>query len=151
MKRTLIIVLLGLLAGLSSHALYFNIRQPADTNTLDGQLAWMKSELKMSDSQLQQIKALHQASAPRMRALAIQVAQLQQELIVFENTRRTVGQVNFIEFAEFVEARRNVNLACLASTRELVLASAELMNASQRQQYLGLVSAAIPLNDLALQ
>ncbi|MCF7689002.1 MAG: hypothetical protein K9M98_14185 [Cephaloticoccus sp.] len=151
MMRTTIILLLGLLVGVTSHELYFHARQPLDTNSLDGQLAWMKSELDISDQQMAQIKALHEASAPRMRALATQVTRMQQELQAFEDTRRTAGQVNFIEFAQFVETRRNVNQACLDSTRQLVLASAEIMNATQRQQYLGMISAAIPLNDLSIQ
>lgn len=151
MKRILTISFIGLFMGVLTHTFYFQARQPADLNSLDGQLAWMQSELRISDTQLDQIKALHQASAPRLRALAAQVVKLQNELVAFENTRVVNGQVDFIEFARFVEARRNVNLECIASTRQLVLASADLMTAEQRTRYLGLVSTAIPLSELSIQ
>lgn len=150
MKRTLLTIIGGLVLGLCTHATYFQIRQPADIHTLDGQLAWMKLELKISDSQLVQIKALHETSAPQLRALAAQVSQMQKELIAFENTRVKDGRVDFIEFARFVEARRNLNLEYIGATRQLVLASADLMTTSQRERYLGLVSSTIPLSEFPL-
>lgn len=148
MTRILITILLGLLVGVVTHVTYFHFRQPKYSNSLDGQLAWMKMELKISDTQLKNIRALHQASAPRLHELAAQVARLESELEVFESIRRSSGKVDFIEFAQLIEARRELNRQCMDSTRQLVLASADLMSKSQRQQYLGLVSTSIPLSDL---
>jgi hypothetical protein len=53
--------------------------------------------------------------------------------------------VDFLEFARFVESRRTLNRECLDSTRQLVLASAEVMTPNQRQLYIRLVSTAEPL------
>jgi hypothetical protein len=50
-----------------------------------------------------------------------------------------------MEFARFVETRRHLNRECLDSTRQLVLASAEVMNPQQRQRYIQLVASAEPV------
>jgi uncharacterized membrane protein len=141
MKRTLLILVFGLLVGTSAHVIYFRLHQPYAVNTLDGQLAWMKSELQLSDAQYTRIKELHEASSPRLRALAAQVAQMQSEFTAFEQARRTADHVDFIEFAQFVETRRAIAEQCRQSTEQLVLASASVLNAQQREHYLGLVAA----------
>jgi hypothetical protein len=144
MKRGLCVLLLGLAVGVATHEVYFRLHRPPDPGSLDGQLSWMRSELQLSDSQYARIRELHEASSPRLRALASQVVQMQAEFAAFENTRRATDSVDFIEFARFVEARRNVNRECLDSTRRLVLASAGEMTPSQREHYLGIVSATTP-------
>jgi hypothetical protein len=145
MNRTVLIILLGLAVGLTAHFSYFRLHRTAPTDTLDGQLAWMKTELQLSDGQFARIKELHVASSPRLRAMAVQVAQLQAEFTAFEKVRRSSDRVDFLEFARFVETRRQVNQACLDSTRQLVRASAELMSPQQRERYIQLVAAAGPI------
>lgn len=144
MNRGLCVLLLGLAVGAATHEVYFRLHRPPDPGSLDGQLSWMRSELQLSDAQYARIRELHEASSPRLRALASQVAQMQAEFAAFENTRRATDSVDFIEFARFVEARRNVNRECLDSTRQLVLASAGEMTPSQREHYLGIVAASTP-------
>jgi hypothetical protein len=144
MRRALFVLLLGAAVGVSTHVVYFRLHQPPDPGTLDGQLAWMRTELRLTDAQYARIRELHEASSPRLRALASQVAQMQAEFAAFENTRRATDSVDFIEFARFVEARRNVNRECLDSTRQLILASAGEMSPGQRKAYLGMVAATTP-------
>jgi hypothetical protein len=144
MRRGLFVLLLGVAVGVATHVVYFQLHRPPDPGTLDGQLSWMRSELRLSDSQYARIRELHQASSPRLRALAAQVAQMQAEFAAFEYTRRATDRVDFIEFAQFVEARRNVNRECLDSTRQLVMAAAGEMTPMQREHYFGMVAAAKP-------
>ncbi len=148
MNRSLLILLLGLAVGVGTHTVYFQFHRPAGLDSLDGQLAWMKDELKLDRQQYARVRELHEASSPRLRALAVQVARMQEEFAAFENTRRTSDRVDFIEFAQFVETRRAVNRQCLESTRELVLASADVMNPQQRARYLGLVATAESFKEL---
>lgn len=143
MKRTLLVLFLGLTVGAAAHFIYFGLHQPKG-DSLDNQLAWMKSELKLSDAQYDRIKELHQASSPRLRALASQVAQMQAEFTAFETARRDTDRVDFVEFARFVETRRRINRECLDSTRQLVLASAQVMTPQQRERYLGLMAEVEP-------
>lgn len=147
MNRTVLMLLLGALIGVGAHTIYFNFHRPVGLDSLDGQLAWMKEELNLSEEQFARIKNLHEESSPRLRALAADVARMQAEFAAFENTRRTSDHVDFIEFAQFVETRRNINRQCQESTRQLVLASAGVMTPTQRSHYLGLVSAAETLRD----
>jgi hypothetical protein len=69
---------------------------------------------------------------------------MQSEFAAFENTRRNTDKVDFIEFAQFVDVRRNVSRQCLDSTRRLVMAAAGEMTPAQRRQYFGIVAAAAP-------
>ena len=144
MNRAILVLTLGLAVGLASHFIYFGLHEPAPTDTLDGQLAWMKTELQLTDAQYLRIRELHQASSPRLRAMAAQVAQLQAEFTEFEKMRRTSDRVDFLEFARFVEDRRHVSRECLDSTRQLVLAAAEVMTPRQRERYIRLVTTAEP-------
>lgn len=144
MRRSLLVLALGLAVGVSAHLLYFRVHQPSNSGSLDGQLAWMKSELQLTDAQYARIRELHEASSPRLLALASQVSQMQKEFAAFENTRRTSDSVDFIEFAQFVEVRRNIDRECLDSTRRLVQATASEMTPAQREQYFGIVAASSP-------
>jgi predicted nucleotidyltransferase component of viral defense system len=140
MKRTLLIVLLGLTGGLLVHVGWFISQQPCRANGLDCQLEWMKTELKLSDEQFARIKSIHEQSSPRLLALAAQVARMRDEYDAFEHERTTSGQIDFLEFAHFVEQRRAVDRECLTSTQRLVADAARVMTAQQRKQYLGLLS-----------
>jgi len=144
MNRTFFILLLGLAVGAGAHFAYYRLHEP-NADSLDSQLAWMKTELKLNDAQFARIKELHQSSSPRLHALADQVAQLQNEFSAFEKMRRTSDRVDFLEFARFVDARRQINRECLDSTRKLVLATAEVMTPPQRQHYIRLIATAEPL------
>jgi hypothetical protein len=127
---------------------WYLLRRPADVNAASGDLAWMKSELNLTNEQYARIKLIHENSSPRIMALAAQVMKMRIELIAFERTRQTVGQIDFLEFARFVEMRRTVDHECLDSTRRLVQATAKEMNPQQRERYFGLVSPAF-MPDLA--
>jgi len=59
MKRPILIFLLGLAVGTAAHLAYFQHREPIGTDTLEGQLAWMRTELNLSDTQFARIKDLH--------------------------------------------------------------------------------------------
>ena len=94
MKRTLLVLFLGLTVGAAAHFIYFGLHQPKG-DSLDNQLAWMKSELKLSDAQYDRIRELHQASSPRLRALATQVAQMQ-AIKRPEQPADLIGTVSFL-------------------------------------------------------
>ena len=135
MKRTVFVLLLGLAGGLLAHNAWFVAHRPDNSSGLDAQLAWMKSSLHLSDQQFERIKALHAQSSPQLLALATQVTRMRAEFAAFENERRATGEVDFLEFARFVEQRRAVDRECAESTRRLIVAAVSLMNQQQRDQY----------------
>lgn len=145
MKRTLLTVLLGAAAAWAAYAGCLRANEVDIPNSLEGQLLWMKRELKLSDAQFARIQELHRASHPRLQAMAAQLMQLRDEFAAFEHERRNSDRVDFLEFARYVESRRNLDRACLDSTRNLVLASADVMTPAQREHYRHLLSNAEPL------
>ena len=139
MKRILLVLFLGLFAGVLAHLGWFLAQRPCGSSDLECQLAWMKTELKLSDEQFARIKMIHEQSSPRLLALAAQVARMRDEYAAFERERTTSGQVDFLEFAHFVEQRRAIDRECLTSTQQLVADASRVMTAQQREQYLGLL------------
>jgi hypothetical protein len=150
MRRTLLNLVLGVALGLGVHFTYYRLHQPTPTNTLDGELAWMRTELQLTDAQFARIKEVHQASGPHLRAIAAQLAGLQAEFQAFEHSRSTTDQVDFLEFARYVELRRHVSNESQDSTRRLVLAATEVMTPEQRRRYIRLVAAVEPPASLIL-
>jgi hypothetical protein len=150
MKHTLLVVLLGIAAGASAHVGWYLAQRPCTGDNLACQLEWMKTELKLNDEQFARIKAIHEQSSPRLLALAAQVARMREEYDSFEHERTISGQVDFLEFAHFVEQRRAVDRECLFSTRQLVADAAGVMTAKQRARYLGLLSPVLKADDHAL-
>ncbi len=151
MKHPGVILALGLAVGTLTHLAWYWAQRPCTGDSLDCQLAWMKTELKLDDNQFARIKAIHERSSPRLLALAAQVGRMREEYYSFENERTTSGQVDFLEFAHFVEQRRAGDRECLASTRQLVADAAGIMTESQRARYLGLLGPVlIPDNHTAV-
>jgi len=147
MKHTTLIVLLGLAAGAFTHVGWYLAQRPCSGSNLQCQLQWMKTELKLSDAQFARIKTIHEESSPRLLALAAQVARMRGEYEEFEHERTTSGQVDFLEFAHFVEQRRAVDRECLVSTRQLVADAAGVMTKTQRARYLGLLGPLLKADD----
>ncbi len=139
MKRTLSIILLGLVCGFGAHVGWLSATAPRQPGDLASQLSWMKTNLRLTDAQLQRIKALHEQSAPRLLALAAQVDGIQQKLAAYEKTRQTQGRIDFLEFARFVEQGRRLDQECVRSTEQLIAAAIAVMTPQQRQQYLNLL------------
>jgi hypothetical protein len=144
MRRAILVLLLGLGAGSLAHFGYYYSRRPCTSGSLDCELGWIRSELRLSDAQFAEIKELHEVSGPQLVALAAQVARLRRELDAFENERRTADRIDFLEFAHFVEERRAMDRQCKDSARQLVESSARIMTPEQRERYLSLIALAGP-------
>jgi len=144
MKRSLVIIAIGLAGGLAAQALWFEMRRPEEFSGSDKDIAWMRTELQLSKEQYARIRDLHEQSGPRILALAAQVSRMKEELEAFEHTRRAGGQIDFLEFARFVDMRRSVDRACLDSTRRLVSDTAAVMTPEQRERYLSLIGKEPP-------
>jgi hypothetical protein len=110
---------------------------------LDALLAWMKTDLQLNDEQLARVRNVHEQLSPHLLALASKVAQMQQAFASFEQARTTAGQVDFLEFANYVEQRRRLDRECAESTRKLIAEASGVMTPQQRQQYLQLLNPAL--------
>ncbi len=147
MTRTLLVLLAGLAAGVAAHLTWFDSHRPCRDDELSCQLTWIRNELKLTDAQYSRVVAIHEASSPKLLALAAQVAQLREEYAAFDRQRLATDQVDFIEFARFVEQRRAIDRECLALTRQLVAATSNTMSPEQRERYLDLLGPAFSQPD----
>ncbi len=150
MRRTFFTIFAGLAAGVLAHVGWYLSQRPCGANDLDCQLEWIKTDLHLSDEQYARIKLIHEESSPRLLALAAQVARMRNEYADFERQRTTVGQIDFLEFARFVEHRRTVDRECLNSTRRLVAETSRVMTAQQRQRYLALLGPVLSTESRAM-
>ena len=143
MNRALLVLLAGISSGALAYFGWFSAHRLENGDDLGAQLGWMQDSLQLSPEQFARIKALHQQSSPRLLALAAQVARMRQEFAAFERERQTTGQIDFLEFARFVEQRRAVDRECAESTRRLILAANEVLSPAQREIYRTLLSPAL--------
>lgn len=143
MKRVATIVAAGLGCGVLAHVAWFGAHRPKGGPDLEAQLAWMQPALQLTPEQFARIKQLHEQSSPRLLALAAQVARMRGEFAAFERERQTTGQIDFLEFARFVEQRRAIDRECAESTRRLILAASEVMSPRQRATYLAYLDPAL--------
>ena len=143
MKHTFITLLVGLLGAIGAHLGWVAFHHAAPVRDLESQLAWMQRDLHLSPTQMEQIRALHRHSRPRLLALGQEVARLRQEASRFEEARQTAGQVDFVKFARFAAEQRALDQECLDSARQLIASTAEVMTSAQRDQYLSLLAPVI--------
>jgi capsule polysaccharide export protein KpsE/RkpR len=136
MKHVIIVILLGAIAGAASHALWYSFRRPPAIETQAQVLAWLREDLQLTDEQFDRVKAIHERSGPELAAMSQRAARLRAELAAFEERRQTIGEIDFLAFARFVEQQREFDRHCLESTRELIAASASEMSSDQRARYL---------------
>jgi hypothetical protein len=146
MKTVLRVLVLGLVAGLASHAGWYLLRRPAPVSDPAAALAWMQQDLQLSPAQYARIKAIHEQSGPRLRELTAQAQRMRLELEGFERVRRTDGQVDFLQFARFIEGRRAFDRLCNESTTGLIAATAGELTPAQRDRYLAAIQPAGHLN-----
>lgn len=143
MKRVALILSLGLGAGVAGHVLWFNAHRPAASATLDTQLAWMQSDLRLEPDQFTRIKAVHEQLEPRLLQLAAEVERIRAEFAAFERERQEAGEVDFLQVARAAADRRSLDRECGASTAQLVKAATSIMTPEQRKRYLEILAPAL--------
>jgi beta-xylosidase len=145
MKRFLLIVMLGFVAGAMAHIGFYAFRRPTVENRLTRDLAWMQSVFDLNDTQYRSIRALHQRTGPELERLFTVLRTTHDELDRLEEMRRTADKVDFIAFHQAKEANRKARLQCRTLTLDLVYAVAEVMSPEQRARYFALVGNGVEL------
>ncbi len=140
MKHVMLVLLLGALSAGGTYFGWLSYRNPCAADGLDCQLDWMRRELQLTPAQYATIRAIHESSTANLISLSAQVAHMRRELAEFERVRSTVGEIDFLEFAQFVEQRRAVDHQSRAATAELVARISDVMNVEQRSRYLALLN-----------
>lgn len=143
MKNSALVLVAGIACGILAHYVWFDARRPATTTDLQEQLDWVRATLQLSSEQFVQIKNLHEELGPHLMALSSDVQRMRAELAAFEHERLTSGQVDFLEFAKFIEEQRAVDRNYDEYSRRLVTAATSVMTPEQRAHYLDIVAPAM--------
>lgn len=146
MKRFLLVVLIGFVAGAAAHIGFYAFRRPTVENRLARDLAWMQTEFRLDDQQYGRIRALHNRTGPELERLFSVLRATHEELRRLDEMRRTADKVDFIAYHQAKEANRKARSQCRTLTLDLVYAVAETMNAEQRTRYFSLVGSGVQLN-----
>lgn len=146
MKRTLLIVSVGLVCGVAGHVAWFGVNRPPASDSLDTRLAWMQTDLGLEPDQFARIKQLHEQLEPRLLQLAAEVDRLRAEFAAFERERLEAGEVDFLKVARAAAERRTLGRECDASTSELVAEATRMMTPEQRKRYLEILAPALEDN-----
>jgi len=146
MRRFLLIVTLGFVAGAMAHIGFYAFRRPTVESHLTRDLVWMQGVFNLDDAQYRSIRALHQRTGPELERLFTVLRATHEELNRLEEMRRTADKVDFIAFHQAKEANRKARLQCRTLTLDLVYAVAEVMSPEQRARYFALVGNGVELN-----
>ncbi len=141
MKRTLLILLTGAMAGGFAHLGWFNLRRPP--TDLETQLSWMKAVLQLTPDQFARFKELHEQASPHLVVLTTELQRMRAESAAFERRREQTGEVDFLAFARLVEQRRAIDRDRDATARKLIETAVSVMTPEQRQRYLALIAPAL--------
>ena len=141
MKRTVLIAVLGVAAGLVAHVGWFALRRPP--TDLETQLAWMNSVLQLNADQFARFKALHEEASPQLVEFAGELQRMRAESAAFERRREETGEVDFLAFARLMEHRRAVDRDRDATARRPIETALNVMTPEQRQRYLTLIAPAL--------
>jgi hypothetical protein len=141
MKRTVLIALCGICAGVAAHVGWFALRRPP--SDLDTQLAWMNSVLQLDADQFARFKAVHEEASPQLVGLATELQRMRAESAAFERRRAETGEVDFLAFARLVEHQRAVDRDRDATAHKLIETAVSVMTPEQRQRYLALIAPAL--------
>lgn len=136
MKHVALVILLGLLAGVVSHLVWFGYRRPVSSDTPANALAWLRQDLQLTDEQFARLKTIHESSSPQLHELAAEAERMRAEFAAFERRRRTDGEIDFLAFARYVDEQRAFDRICSESTRRLIAAATDVMTPAQRARYL---------------
>lgn len=143
MKRTAFILSLGLATGALGHFGWFAVHRHQTVDSLETQLAWMRTDLDLQPEQFTRIKQLHEQLEPRLLELAAQVDRLRSEFAAFERERVEEGEVDFLKVAQAAADSRVLDRECDASTRQLIAAATSVMTPEQRERYLEILAPAL--------
>jgi len=144
MKRTGIVLLLGLSAGLVVHNAWYAARAPDDASDLQGLLDGMRKTLQLDAEQFARFRELHEILQPQLDQLAADVGELRAQFAGFEQERRATGEIDFLAYASLIEKQRVVDRECTTSTQDLVHAALADMTPEQGSLYMSLLAPVIP-------
>ncbi|MBK1880584.1 hypothetical protein [Pelagicoccus mobilis] len=138
------VIVIGVVAGVSAHLGYFNTYS-AEMRATSGlnEMEWLRSELDLTEEQFARITRLHDDRESEIRTLSRKVRDLELMLAELEAERVTEGYVDYLEIRNYMEAKRKLDEACSKSTNDLIASVGDVMDLEQRRRYLTIVQGSL--------
>lgn len=150
MKRGGIIFLLGLLVATCAFAGFYYLGTASSRGLMhepEPELAWLKKEFKLSDSEYARITRLHEAYLPACRQRCERIAQQDKQLQQLLSTASTVTP----EIRSLLAERATTRADCEAEMLNHFLEVSRTMPAEQGRRYLAWVESQSCLHGQAME
>ncbi len=145
MKKSVIVFLAALLAGVASHALYLGYRSPsiAEHEAVFEDLRWLRAEFDLEREQFEAISALYEEYRPVCEELCHRVMATQERL------NHLLADSNEVtpELRNALEAYSQVKLECHQAMLEHIYQVASEMAPDQRERYLERAKIHVTMHD----
>jgi hypothetical protein len=135
MRRALFILLIGLVGAVAAYcALYFHRtarhREVADTHTPE--LAWLRQEYHLNDTEFRRITELHENYLPRCEEMCRKIAQKNGEMKALASSTNVDSTALQLKLAEAAQLR----LECQSNMLSHFIAVSKQMPPEQGRRYL---------------
>ncbi len=134
MKRPVIILIIAIVAGLVSYSITRTQHASADGTLLDGlpELAWLRTELDLSDEQFAKVAELHAAYRPVCGEMCRRIEESRARLESVALKNRTTDA----ELQQAIADYERVRGECKTKMLEHLYQTAALMSEEQAMRYL---------------
>jgi len=146
MRRTIVILVLGLVAAVAGYSAFYFFGTAGDRELLHGQtpeLAWLKREFHLSDSEYERITELHAAYLPACRERCGRIAAKDAEL------KELLAKANSLspEVEKKLAEAAQLRVECQTAMLKHFYAVSQTMPPAQGQRYLSWVQQKTFLSD----
>ena len=135
MKKGILTISLGLLAGLIAQNIYYKSFKPCDDNTLECQLSWIQDYLSLTPDQYKLVVALHRDQQPEILALEKRVQDLESQIAALEEERIENDRIDFIAFYGYLQEKVSLDKTREHSTDSFLAKVGSIMSSEQQARF----------------
>jgi hypothetical protein len=140
MRKGILTLVAGLIAGLLAQVLYYSSFKPCQDETLECHLAWIQDYLSLSSDQYELVVAMHRDHQPIIGQLEQQIRQLEIRLAALEEERIENDHIDFIAFYSYLQEKVDLDKTRDTSTQSFLTQVGEIMNSDQKERFKELIN-----------
>jgi hypothetical protein len=135
MRRGLLTIGLGLVAGLFAYSFYYKTFKPCEDDTLECQLSWIQDYLSLTPDQYELVLAMHRDRQPEITELEQKILQLEDHLAALESERIENDRIDFIVFYSYLQEKVDLDRTRNSSTETFLTKVGSVMNTNQKERF----------------
>lgn len=135
MKKPLLVLLLLVLAGAAAFCLTHSVKTAERKSALLDhmpELAWVRSELKLTDEQFAKVSELHAAYRPKCEAMCQRILEAHKKLDHLASKDQAVSD----ELKAAIREHADIHAECQEAMLQHLYKTADLLDAQQAAKYL---------------